>query len=117
MIRESGDALESLYKTFYDYKMPPILRTNLVNAEFIKYASNSFLATKISFVNTVASIAQRIPGADVDVIAKGMGFDQRIGKRFLNAGLGYGGNAFRKMLERSSLSLGVSDTTPCFLRM
>ena len=46
--KRSGDVLESLYKAFYDYKMPHILRTNLVNAEFIKYASNSFLATKIS---------------------------------------------------------------------
>ncbi len=76
--------------------MPPVLRTNTVNAEFIKYASNAFLATKISFINTIANIAYNIPGADVGVIAKGMGMDRRIGEEFLNAGVGYGGSCFPK---------------------
>ena len=94
--RRSGDVLESFYKIFYQDKMPSLLRTNLVNAEFIKYANNAFLATKISFANTIANIAQRVPGADVTVIAKGIGLDNRIGSRFLNAGLGYGGSCFPK---------------------
>jgi len=94
--RRSGDVLESFYKIFYKDKMPPLLRTNLVNAEFIKYANNAFLATKISFANTIANIAQRTPGADVTVIAKGIGLDNRIGSRFLNAGLGFGGSCFSK---------------------
>ncbi|MHB2037624.1 MAG: UDP-glucose dehydrogenase family protein [Nitrososphaerales archaeon] len=94
--RRSGDVLESFYKVFYKDKIPSLLRTNLVNAEFIKYANNAFLATKISFANTIANIAQRVPGADVTVIAKGIGLDNRIGSRFLNAGLGFGGSCFPK---------------------
>ncbi len=94
--KRSGDTLEELYRAYYREKMPPLLRTNLVNAEFIKYASNAFLATKISFANSIANIAQRVPGADISVIAKGMGLDARIGERFLNAGLGFGGSCFPK---------------------
>ena len=80
----------------YGGHMPPVLRTNPVNAEFIKYASNAFLATKISFINMIANIAYNIPGADVKVIARGMGLDRRIGEGFLNAGVGYGGSCFPK---------------------
>jgi UDPglucose 6-dehydrogenase len=94
--KRSGDILEGFYKQFYQKKVPPLVRTNLVNAEFVKYASNAFLATKISFINTIANLAQLIPGADVTVIAHGMGLDERIGRRFLNAGLGYGGSCFPK---------------------
>jgi UDPglucose 6-dehydrogenase len=94
--RKSGDVLEELYAAFYRGKMPPLLRTNLVNAELIKYANNAFLATKISFINTIANIAQRVEGADVNVIAKGIGLDNRIGARFLNAGLGFGGSCLPK---------------------
>jgi UDPglucose 6-dehydrogenase len=94
--KRSGDILEEFYHFFYENKMPPLVRTNLVNAEFIKYASNAFLATKISFINSVANMAQLVPGADVTVIARGMGLDERIGQRFLNAGLGYAGSCFPK---------------------
>jgi len=94
--KKSGDRLESLYKGFYDERAPPTLRTNLSTAELIKYASNAFLATKISFINTIANICERTPGADVAVVAKGIGLDKRIGPLFLNAGLGYGGSCFPK---------------------
>ena len=94
--RKAGETLVKLYERFYGSDLPPILRTNTVNAEFIKYASNAFLAAKISFINTIANIAYNISGADVKIIAKGMGLDKRIGEGFLNAGVGYGGSCFPK---------------------
>jgi len=94
--RKSGDVLLDLYRQFYGGNLPPVLRTTIANSEFIKYASNAFLATKISFINMIASIAQRVPSADVKVIAEGIGLDRRIGPKFLNAGLGYGGSCFPK---------------------
>lgn len=72
-----------------------MLITDVTSAEMIKYASNAFLATKISFINTVANICELV-GADVTLVAKGMGSDKRIGKEFLMAGLGYGGSCFPK---------------------
>lgn len=73
----------------------PIMITDLRTAEMIKYASNAFLATKISFINEIANICESL-GADVQEVARGMGFDKRIGNRFLNAGIGYGGSCFPK---------------------
>lgn len=73
----------------------PIVCTSPVDAEFIKYASNAFLATKISFINDLARLADKA-GADITTIADGMGLDPRIGRSFLNAGLGYGGSCFPK---------------------
>jgi len=107
--KKSGDVLESLYRDFYGEKIPPIIRTNLATAELIKYASNAFLATKISFINFIANLCQKIPGADVKTVAEGMGLDKRIGPLFLNAGLGYGGSCFPKdvkALIHYSKSLG-----------
>lgn len=72
-----------------------MLITDVESAEIIKYASNAFLATKISFINFIANICERA-GADVSLVAKGMGADSRIGKEFLQAGLGYGGSCFPK---------------------
>ena len=94
--KRSGDALEDLYRDFYSAKMPPLIRTTLSTAELIKYASNAMLATKISFINTIANICEKIPGADVKVVAAAMGLDKRIGPLFLDAGLGYGGSCFPK---------------------
>lgn len=73
----------------------PVIVTDPATAEMIKYASNAFLATKISFINEIANICDRV-GADVTVVAHGMGLDPRIGPSFLRAGLGYGGSCFPK---------------------
>jgi len=73
----------------------PIVITDLYTAEMIKYASNAFLAAKISFINEMARICERL-GADVKEVAAGMGYDKRIGRPFLDAGLGYGGSCFPK---------------------
>ncbi|MDJ0270849.1 MAG: UDP-glucose/GDP-mannose dehydrogenase family protein [Aigarchaeota archaeon] len=94
--RESGEKLLVIYRKFYGDKLPPTLITTLVNAELIKYVSNAFLATKISFINMVSQLCQALPGADVKVVAEGMGMDKRIGREFLAAGLGWGGSCFPK---------------------
>jgi len=80
-----------------DKSLPPVpvVVTNLNSAEMIKYAANSFLATKISFVNEVANICDRV-GADITQVAKGIGLDSRIGSKFLQAGIGWGGSCFPK---------------------
>ena len=79
----------------------PIVITDLRTAEMIKYASNAFLATKISFINEIANICEAL-GADVTEVAAGMGYDNRIGQAFLNAGLGYGGSCFPKDVKALS---------------
>jgi UDPglucose 6-dehydrogenase len=80
-----------------DQSLPtvPVVVTDLSSAEMVKYASNAFLATKISFINEVANICDRV-GADVTQVAKGIGLDSRIGSKFLQAGLGWGGSCFPK---------------------
>ncbi|HSV72403.1 MAG TPA: UDP-glucose/GDP-mannose dehydrogenase family protein [Chthonomonadales bacterium] len=88
----------------------PMLITDVASAEIIKYASNAFLATKISFINAIANICEEA-GADVVQVVKGMGYDQRIGSAFLQAGLGYGGSCFPKdtnALIHTSDRLGYS---------
>ncbi|QKQ77603.1 UDP-glucose/GDP-mannose dehydrogenase family protein [Nostoc sp. TCL240-02] len=95
--------MEQLYapivqrKYALDQSLPPvpILATDLSSAEMIKYAANAFLATKISFINEVANICDRV-GADVTQVAKGIGLDSRIGNKFLQAGIGWGGSCFPK---------------------
>jgi len=88
--------LHEFYEKLYTQKTPPMLDTTTTNAELIKYVNNSFLATKISFINTIANICNQIEGADVEVIAKAIGYDPRIGPLFLKAGPGFGGSCFPK---------------------
>jgi UDPglucose 6-dehydrogenase len=84
-------------QTAEDKSLPPVpvVVTDLSSAEMVKYASNAFLATKISFINEVANICDRV-GADVTQVAKGIGLDSRIGSKFLQAGIGWGGSCFPK---------------------
>jgi UDPglucose 6-dehydrogenase len=86
--------MKDLYAPLYLMETP-LVSTSVASAEMIKYASNAFLATKISFINEMAEICERV-GADVHHVAKGMGLDLRIGSKFLHAGPGYGGSCFPK---------------------
>ncbi|TAK13038.1 MAG: UDP-glucose/GDP-mannose dehydrogenase family protein [Anaerolineae bacterium] len=88
------EAAEKVAQLHLPLRAPQVI-TDLRTAEMIKYASNAFLATKISFINEIANICEQL-GADVVEVAAGMGFDERIGHHFLNAGLGYGGSCFPK---------------------
>jgi UDPglucose 6-dehydrogenase len=85
----------------------PVVRTDLSSAEMIKLASNAYLATKISFINEIANVCDEV-GADVTEVAKGMGLDPRIGDRFLNAGLGFGGSCFPKDTQALKILAGNS---------
>src|SRR5207247_5947578 len=84
-----------LMKKVYEPFMAPILVTDINSAELIKHAANSFLALKISYINAVSAICEA-SGADVEKVANGIGMDGRIGRNFLNAGIGYGGSCFPK---------------------
>jgi len=92
--KKAKDLLVNLYAPLN----APMVITDVKSAELIKHASNSFLATKISFINAVAQVCDKV-GADVSKVAQGMGLDKRIGKAFLNAGLGYGGSCFPKDVD------------------
>jgi UDPglucose 6-dehydrogenase len=87
-------AMKEIYQPFN----APIIVTDINSAELIKHASNSFLALKISYINAVAAVCEAT-GADVQEVANGMGMDERIGRRFLNAGIGFGGSCFPKDLS------------------
>ena len=88
---------EKILRELYSPFSAPMIATDIKSAELIKHASNSFLATKISFINAIANICERV-GADVEKVAEAVGLDHRIGKHFLNAGLGFGGSCFPKDL-------------------
>jgi UDPglucose 6-dehydrogenase len=106
---ESVDILRRLYRPILEqtfepppflprpegYDLPPFITTDPISAEMIKYAANAFLAMKISFINEIASLCEKV-GADVTEVARGIGLDPRIGPRFLEAGLGWGGSCFPK---------------------
>ncbi len=94
---ESQKARKIINRLYQSFNCP-ILNTSLETAEMIKYASNAFLATKISFINEIANVCEKV-GADVKEVAAGMGLDSRIGKSFLEAGLGYGGSCFPKDIK------------------
>jgi len=93
----------------------PVIITNHQTAEMIKYANNSFLATKISFINQLSNICQKIPGANVDDIAKTIGLDPRIGMLFLNAGPGYGGSCLPKDMKALINFANTTGVTPTLL--
>jgi UDPglucose 6-dehydrogenase len=88
------EIMKRIYRPLYLIETPIVL-TDLETAELIKYASNAFLATKISFINEIAAIAEHV-GADIDGVARGMGLDGRIGRKFLHAGVGFGGSCLPK---------------------
>jgi len=94
----SSPRAEKLLREVFAPLKAPILVTDVKSAELIKHASNSFLATKISFINAVSRVCEAV-GADVSLVAQGMGLDKRIGHSFLRAGLGFGGFCFPKDLE------------------
>jgi UDPglucose 6-dehydrogenase len=109
--RPAAAEVAELYASFD----APILITDLRTAEMIKYASNAFLATKISFINEVAQICEAL-GADVRQVAAGMGHDPRIGPRNLHAGVGFGGSCFRKDVEALEFMAEEADCHPQLLR-
>lgn len=90
-----NERAEKIMREIYSPLDMPTFVTDIISAELIKYASNSFLATKISFINAVARICE-LTGGNIDDVAAGMGLDKRIGKHFLKAGIGYGGSCFPK---------------------
>lgn len=106
---EAVDALHRLYSPILEqtfdppnfllrpegYDLPPLITTDPTSAEMIKYAANAFLAQKISFINEIAGLCEKV-GADITEVARGIGLDSRIGNRFLGAGLGWGGSCFPK---------------------
>lgn len=95
VIGAQSERAVDLMKKVYEPFMAPILVTDVNSAELIKHAANSFLALKISYINAIASICAA-SGADVEKVADGIGMDRRIGRQFLNAGIGYGGSCFPK---------------------
>ncbi len=101
---QAGTVLKEVYANFD----APILVTNRRSAEMIKYASNDFLALKISYINEIANLCE-IVGANVEDVAKGMGYDPRIGNRFLNSGIGYGGSCFPKDTKALSWLASFND--------
>lgn len=91
----NSDRASALMKKVYEPFVAPLLVTDINSAELIKHAANSFLALKISYINAIAEICEA-SDADVELVAEGIGMDSRIGRSFLNAGLGYGGSCFPK---------------------
>ena len=105
--KRAEDMLVDVYKPLY-LNETPMVKTTVETAEFIKYAANAFLATKISFINECANLCELV-GADIKMVERGIGLDRRIGGKFLHAGAGYGGSCFPKdteALDHLATSLG-----------
>lgn len=98
VIGSNDDRALAQMQKIYEPFVAPVLVTDINSAELIKHAANSFLALKISYINAVANICEA-SGADVEKVAEGIGMDKRIGRQFLNAGLGYGGSCFPKDIK------------------
>jgi UDPglucose 6-dehydrogenase len=109
--QRAGDRVAEVYRTF----SAPVVRTGLAAAEMIKYTSNAFLATKISFANEIGNICKEL-GIDVYEVMKGVGLDQRIGPKFLDAGAGFGGSCFPKDVSSLSVLAGRAGVDPKILR-
>jgi UDPglucose 6-dehydrogenase len=108
-----ADAAQKVAQLYLPLRAPIVI-TDLRTAEMIKYASNAFLATKISFINEIANICEAM-GADVKEVAAGMGYDKRIGRAFLDAGLGYGGSCFPKDVKALAHMANVQGKHPQLL--
>jgi UDPglucose 6-dehydrogenase len=91
--KQAGDMLEEIYKTVCEND-PPIVRTNLENAELAKISLNAYVTMKISFANTIGELCERLPQGDAEAVTKMLGFDSRIGKKYLSGALAYGGPCF-----------------------
>lgn len=109
--KEAANKVAELYLSLRS----PIMVTDLRTAEMIKYASNAFLATRISFINEIANICEQL-GADVKEVATGMGYDRRIGNYFLDAGVGYGGSCFPKDVKALAHMATTHGTHPQLLK-
>ena len=93
--KRSGTLLEDLLSEFYE-RSAPLLKMELESAEMVKYASNAFLATKISYANEMANVCEMVPGVDVSQVMAGVGLDRRVNPQFLSAGAGFGGSCLPK---------------------
>ncbi|MGB9642090.1 MAG: UDP-glucose dehydrogenase family protein [Candidatus Ratteibacteria bacterium] len=105
-----SERAKRIFQELYKPLKAPMIFTDIKSAELIKHASNSFLATKISFINAISQICEKC-GADIDKVAEGMGYDRRIGMAFLKAGIGYGGSCFPKDIKaffRLAKRFGIS---------
>jgi UDPglucose 6-dehydrogenase len=111
---ENRSAAEKVAELYSPLRCP-VLITDLRTAEMIKYASNAFLATRISFINEIANVCEEL-GADVKVVAQGMGLDKRIGNAFLDAGLGWGGSCFPKDVKALAHMAVLHGTHPQLLQ-
>jgi UDPglucose 6-dehydrogenase len=109
--REAAEKVAQLYLPL----RASIMITDLRTAEMIKYASNAFLATRVSFINEIATVCEKV-GADVKEVAAGMGMDRRIGRAFLNAGIGYGGSCFPKDVKALTWMAEINGCHPQLLR-
>ncbi len=109
-----ADAAQAVAQLYLPLRAP-IMITDLRTAEMIKYASNAFLATRISFINEIAAVCEKV-GADVKEVAVGMGYDRRIGPHFLDAGLGWGGSCFPKDVAALEHTASIEGCHPQLLR-